>query len=167
MSTERLNNLYNSKAAVITFVVIALTKLIAFIALGFAAAYGSDPAAESFLQCLGMGGFYILLYSAGMLGIYCIYGIAAFYLVLHIPVILLLSKRAKVRRSASMAFLLICIVDAVNLASLFIFNAFLYGEWFIWSGLFLLVDLYMVGFLIVYHRAAKLIALDEKYASSK
>ena len=107
-----------------------------------------------------------MLYSAGMLGIYCIYGIAAFYLVLHIPVILLLSKRAKVRRSASMAFLLICIVDAVNLASLFIFNAFLYGEWFIWSGLFLLVDLFMIGFLIVYHRAAKLIALDEKYASS-
>ena len=51
MSTERMNNLYNSKAAVITFVVIALTKLIAFIALGIAAAYGSDPAAESFLPC--------------------------------------------------------------------------------------------------------------------
>jgi len=156
MSWENLDALYRSKVSLVTFVLIVALKLLLIPSFVLVSQYNDDVAMVFFEDHFG---FFIVYFLGSLLSrvfsdmsatvfwtLYCV--------IVYIPCFFILSKNIKIKCFSVTWFMVICIIDLV-LRLVVIASVLVIGGNVGWKSVFLLMNIAVLTFTIIYRRAIR------------
>lgn len=150
MSAERLQSLYESRAAKAAFLATAVFKIVLFLSLLILSAY-NDAVCEFFITGVyGISGHLLSL----LLG-YRSWLYAVLVALLFATAFLILPRSIWIKRMGALVYLFVCIADALNLLFSILINMGTSANLLLHILLFV-IDLLIIGYVILYRRAIRL-----------